>query len=74
MVSALVVLAGSFAFTWALMWGLQRTGAFANPAVQAATAGQLGALRSPGPPKGPDDDLAFLQELPRLIDRDQFRP
>jgi hypothetical protein len=77
MVSALIVfavLAGSFAFTFALMWGLQRMGGLADPAVQAGTGRQRRSMRYAGPPKGPGDDPAFLQELRRLIDRGQFRP
>lgn len=76
MVSAAVVvlvLAGSFAFTFALMWGLQRMGGFADPAVAAATARGLRTMSYAGPPRGPDDDLAFLQELRRRIDRGHFR-
>jgi hypothetical protein len=76
MVSAAVVmlvLAGSFAFTFALMWGLQRMGCFADSAVQPVTGHRLPVVRYAGPPMGPDDDLAFLQELRRRIDLGHFQ-
>lgn len=74
MTSALVVvlvLAGSFACTFALMRGIQRLGGFADPAIRPAVAGP--SVRYASAPAGPDDDVAFLQELRRLIDRGHFQ-
>jgi hypothetical protein len=76
MVSAAVVmlvLAGSFAFTFAVMWGLQRMGCFADRAGQPVTGHRPPVMRYAGPPMGPDDDPAFLQELRRRIDLGHFR-
>jgi hypothetical protein len=68
---AVLVLTGSFACTFAIMWGLQRLGGVRNAAVQAPRG--TPPLPRSGPPLGPDDDLAFLRELRRRIDLGHFR-
>jgi hypothetical protein len=65
------VLAGSSAFTFALMWGVSRLGAFDDPTVQGRRPARMGRLIAV--PLGPDDDLAFLRELRRRIDLGHFR-
>jgi hypothetical protein len=67
----LAVLVGSFAFTFALMWGLQTLGVFDDRTVQRRRQAPLGRLIAV--PLGPDDDLAFLRELRRRIDLGHFR-
>jgi hypothetical protein len=67
-----VVLAGAFAFTFAMMWGMQRLGCFDDPALR--TVGRRQPARLSRSPLGPDDDLAFLRELRRRIDLGHFRP
>lgn len=75
MASALVVLvlAASFACTFALMWGIQRLGGFADPSSRATAAAGWPTMPAAVAPVGPDDDVAFLQELRRRIDRGHFR-
>jgi hypothetical protein len=65
------VLAGSFAVTFALMWGLSRLGAFDDRTVRGRRPTPLGRLVAV--PLGPDDDVAFLRELRRRIDLGHFR-
>lgn len=66
-----VMLAGSFAFTWALMWCLQRRGCFADPVLHGLP--RTTTRRPIALPLGPDDDAVFLRELRRRIDLGHFR-
>lgn len=66
---AVLVLLGSFLGTFALMRVVQR---WQGPVVQPAS-GPPQLARRPASPVGPDDDLAFLSELRRRIDRGHFR-
>ena len=66
-----IVLTGSFACTFGVMWALQRLGGFRTPAVQ--TAGPVPPARRVATVVGPDDDPAFLRELRRRIDLGHFR-
>lgn len=66
-----VALAGAFAFTFALMWGLQRLGYFADPVIHGLPYTKV--RRPIASPLGPDDDAVFLRELRRRIDLGHFR-
>lgn len=66
---AVLVLLGSFLGTFALMRAIQR---LQGPVVRPAS-GPPEPLRRSASPVGPDDDLAFLSDLRRRIDRGHFR-
>jgi hypothetical protein len=67
---AVLVLTGSFACTFAMMWALQRL-SFGHAVLQ--TARPTRAPHWSASALGPDDDPAFLRELRRRIDLGHFR-